>query len=134
MKPRGIRNNNPGNIRHGEQWEGLSEVQSDRSFCVFKSPEYGIRAIAKIMISYKRQKYNTPEKIIYRWAPPCENDTDSYTLSVCQAIGAEPDQIIDVCQKDVMLKLIKSIIHHENGIQPYSDETILKSIEMAGVK
>ena len=42
MPARGIRNNNPGNIRKGEKWKGLSPIQNDSSFCVFKSPEYGI--------------------------------------------------------------------------------------------
>ena len=41
MIPRGIRNHNPGNIRHGDKWQGLSAEQTDSSFCVFDAPEYG---------------------------------------------------------------------------------------------
>lgn len=132
--PRGIRNNNPGNIRLGEKWQGLAEVQSDSSFCVFKTPEFGIRAIAKILLNYKKNGYNTPEKIINRWAPVCENDTKSYILSVCQVIGARPHDYIDVSEKAIMLNLVKAIIRHENGIQPYGNEVLLKGIEMAGVE
>lgn len=56
IQPRGIRNNNPGNIRWGENWQGLKKdgKERDSSFCVFESPEYGIRALAKILINYKK--------------------------------------------------------------------------------
>lgn len=76
---RNVRNNNPGNIEHGADWNGLAEVQLDSRFCTFISPEYGFRAMIKIMHTYKR-KYglDTIEKVIYRWAPPVENDTDAY--------------------------------------------------------
>ena len=40
--PRGIRNNNPGNIRHGNDWQGISKEQPDPAFCTFVSPEYGL--------------------------------------------------------------------------------------------
>lgn len=132
--PRGIRNNNPGNIRHGDKWQGLAEVQSDSSFCVFKSPEYGIRAICKILLNYKLKKINTVEKIINRWAPPSENDTNSYVLSVCQVIGVRPHDYIDVSEKAVMLNIVKAIIRHENGVQPYQNEVLLKGLELAGIK
>ena len=63
MVARGIRNNNPGNIRHGEKWEGLSDKQTDSSFCIFVSPEYGIRALAKVLLTYyKKYQLNTVKK------------------------------------------------------------------------
>ena len=48
--PRGIRNNNPGNIRHGANWQGLNPKgrDIDSAFCVFTAPIYGIRALAKV--------------------------------------------------------------------------------------
>lgn len=132
--PRGIRNNNPGNIRHGDKWQGLADKQTDSSFCVFTAPEYGIRAICKILINYKKQNINTPEKIISRWAPPSENNTNSYILSVCQVLDVKPHDIIDVCEPVIMINLVKAIIRHENGMQPYSNETLTHGMELAGVK
>ena len=45
MLPRGIRNNNPLNIRRGkDQWKGMAEAQNDRAFVQFKSLDYGWRA------------------------------------------------------------------------------------------
>ena len=135
MIPRGIRNHNPGNIRHGDKWQGLSEEQTDSSFCVFDAPEYGIRALAKILLNYER-KYglNTVRKIINRYAPEVENDTASYVLSVAGQLGVAADEVIDVADTAVMLVLIKAIIRHENGCQPYDNEVLIKGIKMAGVK
>ena len=52
--PRGIRNNNPGNIRrNGDPWQGLAKEQNDREFFTFKSAVYGIRALARLLITYQ---------------------------------------------------------------------------------
>ena len=135
MVARGIRNNNPGNIRHGEKWEGLSDKQTDSSFCIFKTPEYGIRAMAKILLNYqKKYGLKTIKQIISRWAPPNENDTQSYIKSVSLSVGVDSEEEINLNNKNIMVPLIKAIIKHENGEQPYSDEQILKGIHLAGVK
>ena len=135
MAARGIRNNNPGNIRHGEKWEGLSDKQTDSSFCIFKTPEYGIRAMAKILLNYqKKYGLKTIKQIISRWAPPNENNTQSYIKSVSLSVGVDSEEEINLNNKNIMVPLIKAIIKHENGEQPYSDEQILKGIHLAGVK
>jgi hypothetical protein len=131
MTARGIRNNNPGNIRKGQDWQGEAKVQDDASFEVFESPEYGIRAIAKIMLSYNKRNINTVTNVIHTWAPPNENDTTAYINAVAKSIGCAPDAVLDMHDSTVMLKLVKAIITHENGQQPYSDDIILKGINMA---
>ncbi|MBE0507783.1 MAG: structural protein [Marinospirillum sp.] len=132
-KPRGIRNNNPGNIKHdGTQWQGLDNPASDGVFNRFISPEYGIRAVARILNTYQtRHGLNTVRGIINRYAPPVENQTDSYVMHVSGVLGVGADYPINV--NDHMMQLIKVIILHENGQQPYSDAVISKGIEMAGV-
>lgn len=130
---RGIRNNNPGNIRWGDKWQGLDEngKEKDKSFCVFKKPEYGIRALAKILRNYRDlHKITTVAGIIHRFAPPSENNTVAYINHVAEVLKVDTDDTIDVRNDNVMLKLIKAIILHENGEQPYSDELILKGIKM----
>ena len=135
MAARGIRNNNPGNIRHGDKWQGLSAEQTDSEFCVFSQPEYGIRALCRILRTYQR-KYGLRDvhSIINRFAPPVENDTESYIKSVCLKLDVTPETLIDLEEKGIMLNLLKAIIRHENGEQPYSDEVLLQGIEMAGVQ
>ena len=132
--PRGIRNNNPGNIRWGSDWKGLKKdgKQQDPSFCVFETPEYGIRALAKLLRNYQRlYGLNTPYRIISRYAPPTENETVSYIDSVSWQLGITPDTPVDLTEDGVLMVFIKAIIRHENGIQPYSNETLLKGIQMA---
>lgn len=130
--PRGIRNNNPGNIRHGDKWQGLADKQTDAAFCVFKAPEWGIRALVKILRNYQtKHGLKTVESIINRFAPQIENDTSSYILSICQVLNVKPRDVIDVFEPGIMINLLKAVIRHENGIQPYSDEVLKKSLELA---
>ena len=92
-RPRGIRNNNPLNIRHSsDRWEGMREEQKDKAFVQFKSMAYGYRAAWKTLQSYynrfcAKSKPFTVRNIISRWAPPKENDTESYIRSVLSLSG-----------------------------------------------
>ena len=135
--PRGIRNNNPGNIRKGDDvWQGLAPLaaQLDPSFCVFTTPEYGIRALAKILLTYQtRYGLNTVAKIIHRWAPPSENDTAAYALAVAKAVGVAVIQPVDLATGDTMRALVTAIIQHENGQQPYAPDTIDSALALAGM-
>ena len=127
--PRGIRNNNPGNIRHGDRWLGLTEKQTDSAFCQFTEPKWGLRALAILLRNYKRKHgIDTTRWIISRYAPANENDTIAYIRSVCKAIGCEPDDKLDLESEVILLPLMRAIIHHENGQQPYSDDEILDGI------
>ena len=88
MESRGIRNNNPLNIRHSaDRWEGARIEQTDKSFVQFQTMAYGYRAAWKVLESYwkhfKRQRQPfTVAHIIARWAPPSENHTDAYVSTV----------------------------------------------------
>ena len=93
MKTRGIRNNNPLNIRHSaDRWQGACEEQTDKSFVQFESMAYGYRAAWKTLQSYynrfcQQSKPFRIENIIHRWAPPTENDTEGYIRSVLSLSG-----------------------------------------------
>ena len=131
---RGIRNNNPGNIRWGDDWDGLvpKSQRTDKSFCQFTAPEYGIRAMIIILRNYeKKYGLNTVRKIINRWAPPVENDTEAYVNSVAKQVGVDADKVIDVTDSRVMIPLLEAIITHENGSQPYEFATFVKAIDLA---
>lgn len=132
--PRGIRNNNPGNIdRTAEKWQGMADDQSsDSRFIVFVSPEWGIRAMAKILRNYgKKYGINSVDGIINRWAPPVENDTGSYVRQVAEALGVDKHERINLEDPAILVSLIKSIIKHENGIQPYDDSQIAEGVRRA---
>ena len=130
MTTRGIRNNNPLNIRHSaDQWQGAAEEQTDPSFVQFKSMAYGYRAAWKTLESYwnyfyrSRQPY-TASTIISRWAPPTENDTKNYiytVLSLTSLGGKEnlpqPSRGVDT---ERLEKLLRAMTTMECGI-PYKE-------------
>lgn len=143
---RGIRNHNPGNIEVGAPWQGLMPRQDmtplqagETRFCVFADPTWGIRAIARVLITYQDKRrapdgsrIDTVQEIVDRWAPPAENDTDAYVRSVRQALGIEPGHVVDVHDFATMKGLVQAIIAHENGVQPYTDAQIDKGLVLAG--
>lgn len=131
---RGLRNHNPGNLRRTrDKWQGLAKVQSDAEFFQFVAPQWGIRALAKVLLSYERKGLNTVEEIVSRFAPSSENKTDAYILHVAAKLDVQPNDYIDVDDLAVMRPLVEAIILHENGRQPYSAGVILEGLRLAGV-
>lgn len=132
--PRGIRNNNPLNIRRSQdKWQGLRAVQNDPAFCQFEEMKWGVRAGAKILQTYQR-KYglNTLRKIINRFAPPTENDTSSYIISVSRRAKIHPDVEIDTTNRGVMNRLIEAMWFVENG-EPGETYAISQGLTLAGL-
>ncbi len=132
---RGIRNHNPGNIRSGAPWQGLDKPASDGEFCRFINPTWGIRAIARTLITYQDvHGINTVQRIVSRWAPSAENDTESYVRHVSDRLGVKSNKHLDVHDYTVMRPLVEAIILHENGQQPYSGAQIDKGLVLAGIE
>lgn len=139
--PRGIRNHNPGNIEWGDPWQGLRPVneRNDPRFCQFVSPAYGIRAIARTLITYQdKHKIRSVADAISRWAPPVENDTGAYVRAVQRAVGGD---MVDMHDYQYLRPLVEAIIRHENGRGPlktantwYDSEVIDEGLRMAGVR
>lgn len=133
-KPRGIRNNNPGNIRWGDEWQGLvpKNQRTDKSFCQFNKPEYGIRAMIIILRNYQsKHGLRTIAGVIKRWAPPKENDTQAYINSVAAATGTGADSQLDLNDSRKLFPLLQAIIRHENGSQPYGLDVFVRALELA---
>lgn len=130
---RGIRLNNPGNIRHGDAWRGLTEDQPDSAFCKFSAPVYGIRAIVKILLTYQSRGIVTIRGIIMHWAPPAENDTVAYVADVSARVGVYELDALDVRNRATCAGLVKALIWHENGAMPYSENTIADAMTLAGL-
>ncbi|MDZ4813078.1 MAG: hypothetical protein SGI99_10760 [Pseudomonadota bacterium] len=141
--PRGIRNNNPGNIDYSDryQWQGLDAPASDGRFCRFKSAPDGIRALARTLITYdKKHKINTIRGIINRWAPSVENNTNAYVEQVTKASGLDADQRLDLQSYAHLVEIVKAIINHENGkpavanrTEWYAQDVIDEGLRRAGV-
>lgn len=129
---RGLRNNNPGNIRDdGTDWEGVDTPRNDGTYLRFISPAYGIRAMARVLSNYVNTDGVSPtvDAIISRWAPPTENNTAAYVMDVAGDVGVDPDQPFDL--PSVLPALVAAIIQHENGLNPYDSATIAQGIALA---
>ncbi|MBI5900850.1 MAG: hypothetical protein HZB40_16715 [Rhodocyclales bacterium] len=130
--PRGIRNNNPGNVMRGDtKWEG--EVDgNDPRYASFDSPEAGIRATARTLLTYQdKHGLNTVRDIVARWAPATGNDTAAYVAAVAKAVGVKPDAALDLHDAATLGGITRAIIKHENGQQPYTDQQINAGIAAA---
>lgn len=115
MKSRGLRNNNPLNIRHNaEHFQG--EIKGrDKSFKTFSSLPFGYRAGIVILGTYLSRGLNTIEKIITKWAPPAENDTENYISSVERWSGIPRNKQLTAIDGSDYILIVAAMSFVENG-------------------
>jgi hypothetical protein len=140
--PRGVRNNNPGNLRpSGAKWQGLATPSDDGQYLVFTDAFYGLRALARNLVTYSKRGKNTVRDIINTWAPPrgvdlngrpYSQDTEAYIRAVARRLNVNPDAPFVVAQN--LEPLTRAIVAHENGAQwehHYSADTYARAIRSA---
>ncbi len=110
---RGIRNNNPLNIRQNpaNNWQGLKKEQTDKEFCQFKAMKWGLRAAFLIMMNYRKNGLLTARQIIKRWAPPSENNTKGYINSVAMFLPVD----VELRTYDDYFRLMDAMAWVETG-------------------
>jgi hypothetical protein len=144
--PRGIRNNNPGNLdwRAENPWHGSIGVESmaDGSkgrFATFKSPLYGLRAMMRVLIRYQTHHgLKSIGQIVGRYAPSIENDTFNYARFVSKQMTVGVNAELDLKNEDVLVALTRAMVRHECGPAPadtpfdwYPVETYKAAAKMA---
>lgn len=87
---------NPLNLRYSAKNQWLGQVGELKGFCVFKNEAYGFRAAFKNVCTYLRQGCDTIEKIVSRWAPPCENQTEQYINFVADDVMIDRDRTLHI--------------------------------------
>jgi hypothetical protein len=117
LTPRGIRNCNPGNLRHGKsRWVGMSGSQTDPYFVVFTTAVWGLRALMRLLLNYHRKfGLDSIESILNRFAPPHENATDHYISAVARSMRVARRRRLNLEDRDMLVALTKAIVRHENG-------------------
>lgn len=114
--PRGIRNNNPLNIRIGNVWLGEVDNPTDPNFEQFKHVTYGLRAGFVLLRRYIRHYHRTSvPMIIAAWAPATENNVTAYVTKVCDLSGITHDTQLDYADKVSMCRLVDAMIVVECG-------------------
>ena len=121
--PRGIRNNNPGNLNFAHQPGAVLEPAGPGitpRFARFPTPEAGLDALRDQLCRYiLRDGIDTVAGIISKWAPPTENNTAAYIRGVAHALGVEPDATLGLPTPGLIAGLMRAIIRFENGQNPY---------------
>lgn len=133
---RGVRNNNPGNIDYvpANKWRGQLPPNPalEKRFARFDTPENGIRALGRVLLTYQdKHGLKTVKAIISRWAPATENDTAAYVRAVELNTGTKPGASIDLRSPGVLLGFVKAIIHHENAGFAYPDAVVAEGVSRA---
>lgn len=144
LEPRGLRNNNPLNIRHGQsKWQGTHPEKTDKDFVCYMSKAYGYRAGWKILQTYynqflKEQKPFCVRTIIKRWAPPSDgNNTEGYIRQVVKLARIGGLQRLPSPDSEngyyYLHKVVMAMTCVENGIKPEEVPVgqILKGYQMA---
>lgn len=118
MIPRGLRNNNPGNIRiTKDKWKGLRPVQEDKEFFQFTEMKWGYRALIRTLQNYRRRHgCQTIADFIRRWAPSTENNTGGYISRICREMQVPTTYVPDVEDKTTMCAFAAAISQVENGV------------------
>lgn len=115
--PRGLRNNNPGNIIiAGNAWQGKIPVaqNTDGHFEQFTNLYSGLRALAKLLVNNVNAGQNTIRKILVSYAPAFENNTGGYIDFVAAQTGKGADEPINL-NTATLAALMRAICEQENG-------------------
>ena len=135
-QPRGVRNNNPGNVKWfpgSEEWYGQMGVDwidpldhSKGGFVITEKAWQGYRIIAKTLLTYQRNRLaadgsaiDTVAEVIQRWAPagPENPHQAQYIAFVRRKMGVEKGAHIDCECYATMEGLIGAMAQFETGIE-----------------
>lgn len=143
--PRGVRNNNPGNIDYNPRnaWQGQLGLEvgvPSPRFARFDTPENGIRALGKLLINYRGKDgmpgvggpgIDTVRETIARWAPGNENNTEAYIAAVARRLGVNANDVIDVRKPATLGVMVSSIIAHECAGFAYPEPVLAEGLRRA---
>ena len=115
---RGLRNNNPGNIRRSRvRYKGEVRPSRDPDFKEFSTMAYGYRAVFVLLDTYRScYGLTTIRQMLNRYAPPTENFTEGYVRFVADYSGVMPDEVVDTRSEKDMIPIVAAMSKIENGV------------------
>ena len=121
----GQRNNNYGNLRTTDAFEGKTGV--NKSYDTYETPEKGMRALARVLDTYSsKHGINTIDQLINRYAPASDNtggSHENYKKFLAQKLGVSPNDPIDV--KGRRAEIMDAIIRFENKNRPLASPQMI---------
>ncbi|MCM6996545.1 hypothetical protein M8N42_02780 [Enterobacter asburiae] len=129
--PRGIRNNNPGNLNYAGQQGATMEGGEGGRFAVFESMQHGVAALYKQLQLYFKRGINTLSSIVKTYAPASDNNNvDAYISALTKATGKGANEVLDSGDTATIARLMKGIVDHENGKGYISSSDIMGGIQL----
>lgn len=124
--PRGLRNNNPLNIRIStDKFVGEVRPSQDKAFKQFDTMAHGYRAAFRVLRTYiNNYKCDTIRKIVSRWAPKNENHTENYIKVVSERSGITADEPILADNREMMIRIVAAMSFVENGREAVMSDVI----------
>ena len=122
--PRGIRNNNPGNLNYAGQEGATKEGGSNGRFAVFKTAEEGLKALGSQLLRYGQRGLDSVQAIISKYAPASENNTQAYMEALAKSLGVGINDKLNLNDPKILSALMNGIIQHENGKNPYRPDMV----------
>jgi hypothetical protein len=133
---RGVRNNNPCNVRRGpDRWRGQDWEQEDPDFVTFVAAVYGLRAAARVLYRYAtRDRVTTLRGLSHRWAPASDgNDPEAYAAYLARLTSFDPDAYLDLANPLTIRRVLPAVVIAECGSDPYLPEEYEDAIRLAGI-
>ncbi|QCT20842.1 lytic transglycosylase [Jejubacter calystegiae] len=134
--PRGIRNNNPGNLNYVGQ-QGATLERPGGRFARFESAFDGLRALGRQLLRYfdgktTGRRLQSVRDIISTWAPASDNNnTAAYIAQIARHLNVAPDAALNLRDPETLSRLMNGIIRHENGANPYQRELVAAAANSA---
>ncbi|OTA14308.1 structural protein [Xenorhabdus vietnamensis] len=129
--PRGIRNNNPGNLIAAPNAVG-KDYGKTHTYVKFGTAHDGISAMARQIMLDAERGLNTITSLLYKYAhPKARNNTPAYIERVSNQTGYGPNQPINMHDPKELKKVMGAMIVVENNSNPYSDEQMSAGINDA---
>lgn len=110
--PLGLRNNNPGDIRTGQLWQGA--IGSENGFVTFSNLSWGLRAMGTDLANKMKRGLQTVTDIVSVYAPPSENDTQLYINQIAACLGVGKDDPLSM-DAGTLHVLIRCMMNKELG-------------------
>lgn len=119
----GAPSNNPGNLR--PQFKSTGFMQ-------YPTPEAGLKAMARQLLLYSsRDKLDTVQGIVSKYAPSSENDTKAYVGDVSKRTGFAPEQRLDLSNPETLARLVAAMVAHEQrpgSFEKYKDAKVVVDV------
>lgn len=126
IRPRGLRNHNPLNIRKGgTPFQGEVLPSSDPAFRQFESDAWGYRAAFVLLSTYLKRGRNTICSIVSAWAPPSDgNNTMAYIANVERRSGVERYQPLTPASGNDYIRIVAAMSWSENGTPAVMEDVV----------